>query len=71
MLLYELLPGQSAGVVRVRQNDRRLGDLGLIEGSRVKCLFRSPLGDPTAYEIKGAVIALRQRDARSIVVEAL
>ena len=39
---------------------RRLQDMGLIEGTSVLCLQRSPSGDPIAYLIRGAVIALRR-----------
>lgn len=48
---------------------RRLLDIGLIEGTRVKCLHRSPAGDPVAYLIRGSVIALRSEDSSKIVVE--
>lgn len=47
---------------------RRLQDMGLIEGTKVKCLLKSPSGNPTAYLIRGAVIALRQEDSSSILV---
>ncbi|MEG1721154.1 MAG: FeoA family protein [Pseudoflavonifractor sp.] len=46
----------------------RLQDLGLIAGTRVTCLFRSPAGDPSAYRIRGAVIALRGRDAATVAL---
>lgn len=46
----------------------RLEDLGLIPGTRVTCMARSPAGDPCAYLIRGALIALRQADARQIVL---
>lgn len=48
---------------------RRLLDLGLVEGTRVMCLQRSPAGDPTAYRIRGAVIALRAEDAGRVLVD--
>lgn len=48
---------------------RRLRELGLVEGTAVTCLGRSPLGDPAAYGILGAVIALRDRDAADVLVE--
>lgn len=48
---------------------RRLLDIGLIEGTDVECLQRSPAGDPVAYLIRGAVIALRSEDSSQIVVE--
>ncbi|MEG1742628.1 MAG: FeoA family protein [Clostridia bacterium] len=46
----------------------RLQDLGLIEGTQIKFVQKSPLGDPTAYEIRGAIIALRSDDAQKIFV---
>ena len=47
----------------------RLSDLGLIEGTRVMCLQRSFSGDPTAFLIRGAVIALRSEDSSRVEVE--
>ena len=47
---------------------RRLLDIGLVENSRVTCLGKSPAGDPTAYLICGAVIAIRRTDARDVQV---
>lgn len=47
---------------------RRLLDIGLTEGAEVECIGRSPAGDPTAYLIRGAVIAIRSEDAREIVI---
>lgn len=49
---------------------RRLQDIGLIPGTEIRCVGRSPLGDPAAYRIRGAVIALRAEDCRGILVEA-
>lgn len=47
---------------------RRLMDLGLTPGAEVTCLGRSPMGDPTAYLIRGAVIAIRACDAGGVLV---
>lgn len=47
---------------------RRLMDLGLVAGTRVRALFRSPSGDPVAYEIRGAVIALREEQASRVTI---
>lgn len=49
---------------------RRLQDLGLVEGARVECVGRSPGGDPSAYLICGAVIAIRAQDGRNVLVRA-
>ena len=48
---------------------RRLLDIGLVEGTEVECLGRSPGGDPSAYLIRGAVIAVRAEDARTVLIE--
>ena len=71
--LSDLQPGQSATVRSVCAPDgmRRLRDLGLIEQTRVVCLGRSPMGDPSAYLIRGSVIALRRCDCRAIRVAVL
>ncbi|MFZ5969191.1 MAG: FeoA family protein [Bacillota bacterium] len=47
---------------------RRMLDLGLIPGTTVKVLRKSPLGDPIAYDIRGAIIALRQEESEKIIV---
>lgn len=47
---------------------RRLQDIGLIEGTQVECLQKSPAGDPVAYLIRGAVIALRSEDSATVLV---
>ncbi|MBE6636913.1 MAG: ferrous iron transport protein A [Ruminococcaceae bacterium] len=48
---------------------RRLRDIGFTADTTVTCLGRSPLGDPTAYAVKGAVLALRREDAATILVD--
>lgn len=71
--LWDIQPGEKA-VVRALLNQggmrRRLLDLGLIENTEVECLGRSPGGDPAAYRIRGAVIALRAADCAKILVGA-
>ncbi|MBA1336276.1 MAG: Ferrous iron transport protein A [Firmicutes bacterium] len=44
-------------------------DLGLILDTVVEAIAKSPSGDPTAYQIRGAVIALRSEEAGKILVE--
>jgi ferrous iron transport protein A len=72
LALDRLPEGRSAYVTEVQNEPsmtRRLAELGLIRGTRVTCLCRSPAGDPAAYLIRGAVIALRGRDAAWVQVE--
>ncbi len=74
--LSDLKPGQGGRVLRLsracRGNERRrLLDLGLTAGTLVEAEMISPGGDPTAYRIRGAVIALRREQARLIHIERL
>ena len=71
--LDRLRPGQTGVVRRVEapgDMGRRLLDLGLVPGAAVACVGRSPLGDPGAYRIREAVIAIRDRDARGVLLAA-
>ncbi len=64
--------GDSATVRRIINNDfmkRRFLDLGLISGTKIKCVGSSASGDPRAYEIRGAVIAIRNEDCENIIIE--
>ncbi len=70
--LHSLTEGMRATVIRLDNEGsmrRRLQDIGLIEGTSVLCLQRSPSGDPIAYLIRGAVIALREEDSSKVMVE--
>ena len=42
--------------------------MGLIQNTIVQCLGRSPGGDPSAFLIRGAVIAIRAVDGQHIWV---
>lgn len=69
--LSALPEGKSARVRALRLTGgmrRRVQDLGLVAGTRVTCIQRAAAGDPTAYLIRGAVIALRQADAARIEI---
>jgi ferrous iron transport protein A len=70
--LCQMQEGQTARVREVRSTgsmQRRLLDMGLIAGTPVACLQKSPGGDPVAYLIRGAVIAIRHEDSANILVE--
>lgn len=66
--------GESAEVVALAAScrgaqRRRLLDLGVVPGTRITSELRGPSGDPTAYRIRGALIALRQDQAAQIYVQ--
>jgi len=48
---------------------RRLLDLGVVPGTLISAEFSSPGGDPIAYMIRGALIALRRTQAELIQVD--
>lgn len=69
--LYDIKPGEQAAVQQLLTTGpmrRRLLDLGLVPGTRIECVGQSPSGDPKAYLIRGAAIALRSEDARNILI---
>lgn len=70
--LHTLLPGNYATVHSLRTSGdmrRRLLDIGLTPGTKILCLGQSPLGDPVAFLIRGAVIALRKKDCQTILID--
>jgi len=67
-----LEPGERAVVRALKTTGsmrRRLLDIGLVENTPIECVGRSPWGDPSAYLIRGAVIAIRAEDAANITIE--
>ncbi|MCL2698596.1 MAG: ferrous iron transport protein A [Oscillospiraceae bacterium] len=66
--LYEGESGQVTLLLNKGGIKRRLQDLGLVPGTRVQCIQKSPYGDPVAYGIRGAVIALRCDDAKGVLI---
>lgn len=46
-------------------------DLGIINGTIIKPVFKSPSGDPTAFEIRGTLIAIRKEDTSLIYVKKI
>ncbi|MCL1858235.1 MAG: ferrous iron transport protein A [Oscillospiraceae bacterium] len=84
MLLSELKIGEKAKIINISdisgsKNDKsdksidkqRLSDLGIIEGTRIETLYKSPFGNPVAYFIRGTVFALRNETAEKITVEKI
>jgi len=72
--LAEVSPGTAARVVRIAAacqgaSRRRLLDLGVVPGTVITAEYASPGGDPVAYRIRGALIALRRTQAELIQVE--
>lgn len=72
-ITLNLLPIGYKGTVKEIAEDGikkiRFLDLGLVKNTEVQALQRSPVGDPVAYYIRGAVIALRSEEASKIIIE--
>lgn len=69
--LNELNPGETAVVKELKTRGsvrRRLLDIGLVKDTKIECVGKSPAGDPAAFLIRGAVIAIRSEDMKDIVV---
>ncbi|MBA2333511.1 MAG: FeoA family protein [Pyrinomonadaceae bacterium] len=72
MTLNMLKAGRTATVKGIYSKDterRRMVDLGILPGTLIENVMASPLGDPVAYRIRSAVIALRREQAELIEVE--
>ena len=72
--LFDINMGQNCKILEILTDShikRRLIDIGLTPESTVHCVGQSPLGDPKAYLIGGAVIALRKEICEKIKVGEL
>lgn len=68
-----LQPGEEGVVVRLAgqvqgPQRRRMLDLGIVPGTVIRAELSSASGDPVAYRIRGAVIALRRVQAQAILI---
>ncbi|MFT3983866.1 MAG: FeoA family protein [Lachnospiraceae bacterium] len=69
--LNKLPIGKKASVTALNSDGtirRRMLDLGIIDGTEIETLYKSPSGNPVAYLIRGAVIALRSDVSEKITV---
>jgi ferrous iron transport protein A len=69
--LADVALGQSATVREVegsRAFRRRLLEMGLVPGIRVRVVTVAPLGDPIQIEVRGGQWSIRRGEAAQIVV---
>lgn len=71
--LADAAPGDTVRVLAISSacqgvQRRRLLDLGVVPGTDITAELRSAAGDPTAYRIRGALVALRREQASWILV---
>jgi ferrous iron transport protein A len=69
--LADLSAGQAGLVTELHSQGperRRMMDLGIVPGTLVTVEMKSPLGDPVAYRVRGALVALRHDQARLVLI---
>jgi ferrous iron transport protein A len=61
--------GEDVHGLAAAEIERRLLELGFVEGAEINVLHEGPIGrDPIAVRINGTTIALRRREAMAILV---
>lgn len=71
--LASLKSGEEARVIGISKacrgaQRRRLMDLGIVSGTKIKYQMESAGKDPIAYEVRGATVALRKAQAEQIFI---
>jgi len=67
--LADLRPGQAAEIVSLecdRRVSRRLMEMGLLPGTRVRLIREAPLGDPLELKVRGYALSVRRAEANRI-----
>jgi len=50
---------------------KRIYDLGMIENTVIEAVYKSPFNDPVAYLVRNTIIAIRNNDAKKIIVRRI
>ncbi len=73
MNLSNLKPGQQGTILKLESSigpiRRRLMDMGVIPGERIKVEKIAPMGDPIEVSVKGYKLSLRKGEAKGIEIE--
>jgi DtxR family Mn-dependent transcriptional regulator len=74
--LSSLQPGESGKIIRLADSlygltRQRLLDLGFVRDAIVRVYLKAPAGEPVAYDIKDATVALRKEQAGKILIEKI
>lgn len=73
MLMRQMKDNQSGTIKSIKAHGemgRRLRDMGLVPGTKIKIQGRAPLYDPVALRVMGFTLTLRNSEADFIEVEA-
>ena len=73
MTLEDLKMDNTAKIKNIKEDKqvvrRRMLDLGIIPGTCITPVLKSPSGNPRAYEVRGSLIAIRTEEAKKIDLE--
>lgn len=74
--LTDLRPGEKGEVLMISKASRgserrRFMDLGILPGTEIAAELESPGGDPVAYRVRGALLALRREQAQHVLINPL
>lgn len=72
--LNNLSLGEEAIIIKNNiktKNKKHLNNIGLSNNEIIKCLYKSPLNDPVAYQIQNVIIAIRQEDSKNILIKRI
>ena len=47
----------------------RLSEIGFVPGSQVTMMYSTPFGDPIIYQVRGSQIALRNEEAKCVLIK--
>jgi ferrous iron transport protein A len=67
--IHTIAAAATASDTKAAELERRLLELGFVEGAQVEILHEGPLGrDPIAVRVNNTTIALRRREAMAVLV---
>jgi ferrous iron transport protein A len=70
--LRQMQVNQTGTIVSVKARDelgRRIRDMGLVPGKKIRIQGRAPLNDPVSLRIMGGTLTLRNNEADYVFVE--
>ena len=73
--LSELKPGEVGVIVDIVGGSprlrRRILDMGLVKGTKIRVVRVAPLKDPIEFQTSGYDLSLRRDEAKNIIVEVV
>lgn len=72
MTLKDLKPGQEGIITSIGEKGplrRRIMDMGVTPGAKIRVVKVAPLGDPIEVNIRGYELSLRQEEAKQIIIQ--